>query len=152
MNLSDIHPIHISNEACAEDGQGMGRYGRLPKPMTAEQVSEYVKERFGLSFVILYQSEEQKDKVFEKIAVMPGSGKSDMKKVVREGYELYLTGDYGHHDGIDAMDMGLTVIDASHYGLEHIFVNYIAEHLENMLNGSDVQIVEADIGGPARVI
>lgn len=152
LNLSDVSPIHFSNEVCAVEGEGMGRYGRLPKPMTAKQVAEYVKERFGLSFVILYQNEKQKNKVFEKIAVMPGSGKSDMKKVMADGYELYLTGDYGHHEGVDAMDMGLTVIDATHYGLEHIFTGYVAGYLKDKLADRNVEIVEADMGCPAQVL
>lgn len=152
LNLSDINPIDICGECCAIDGEGMGRYGMLPKPMTAEEVAEYVKEKFGISFVLLYQSPAQKDKVFEKIAVMPGSGKSEMRKVVAEGYELYLTGDYGHHEGIDAMDMGLTVIDATHYGLEHIFISYIAGYLKEKLSDSDIELVQMDTGCPARVL
>lgn len=152
LNLSDVSPIDIASPACAMEGEGMGRYGRLPKPMLAEEVAEYVKERFGIPFVILYQSKAQKDKIFDKIAVMPGSGKSDMKQVVANGYELYLTGDYGHHEGLDAMDMGLTVIDATHYGLEHIFIAYIAKYLREKLDGCKLEIVEADMGCPARVL
>lgn len=152
LNLSDVSPIDISNGICAAEGEGMGRYGRLPRPMTAEEVAEYVKKTFGISFVLLYQGKAQRGKLFDKIAVMPGSGKSVMKQVVENGYELYLTGDYGHHEGLDAMDMGLTVIDATHYGLEHIFIAYIAEYLKNSLNGCKIEIVKADTGCPARVL
>lgn len=152
LNLSDTSPIEAAGEACVRDGEGMGRYGRLPRPMTAEEAAEYVKDRFGLSFVLLYQGKEQRGRVFEEIAVMPGSGKSDMRRVVEKGCGLYVTGDYGHHDALDAMDMGLTVIDATHYGLEHIFVHYIAGYLEEQLAGSGVEIIEADMGCPARPI
>ena len=75
-----------------------------------------------------------------------------MMRVVQKGCGLYVTGDYGHHDALDAIDMGLTVIDATHYGLEHIFVHYIAGHLEKQLAGSGVEIIEADMGCPARLI
>lgn len=126
LNLSDTSPIDM----CPGTNEGMGRYGKLPKPMTAKEVAQYVKEKFHIDFVMLYQGKEQEDKVFHKIAVLPGSGKSEMKMVKEKGYDLYLTGDFGHHSGIDAMDMGLTVIDATHYGLEHIFVKYITEYLE----------------------
>lgn len=146
LSLEDTSPI----EACEEDGVGMGRYGKLPKPMTAEQVCEYVKEKFQISFVMLYQSEENRNRVYERIAVMPGSGKSDKKLVVKNGYDLFLTGDFGHHDGLDAIDMGLTVIDATHYGLEHIFIAYISNYLQKVC--TDVQIVEKDSGCPMRVV
>lgn len=146
LSLEDTSPI----EECEENGVGMGRYGKLPKPMTAEQVCEYVKERFQIPFVMLYQSKENCDKVYERIAVMPGSGKSDKKLVVKNGYDLFLTGDFGHHDGLDAVDMGLTVIDATHYGLEHIFIAYISDYLKQKCTG--VQIVEKDSGCPMKVV
>ncbi len=44
--------------------------------------------------------------------------------------EVYITGDFGHHDGIDAVDQGLNVIDAGHYGIEHIFIGQMAEELK----------------------
>lgn len=146
LSLTDTSPI----EEGEETGVGMGRYGKLPKPMTAEQVAEYVKEKFQLPFVMVYQAKSQRGKVFDRIAVMPGSGKSDKKLVAKNGYELYLTGDFGHHDGLDAMDMGLTVIDATHYGLEHIFVAFIRQYLENTCQG--VQVVESDATCPVQVL
>jgi dinuclear metal center YbgI/SA1388 family protein len=152
LNLSGVSPIDAGSSACEAEGQGMGRFGRLPKPMTAEEVAQYVKEKFNLSFVTLYQGKENKGQVFEDIAVMPGSGKSDMQYVAGKGYRLYLTGDYGHHEGLDAIDMGLTVIDATHYGLEHIFISYIREYLEEKLKGRDMVIVEADMGCPAQIL
>lgn len=146
LNLSDTSPI----ESGGSGDIGMGRYGKLPKPMTAEQVAEYVKEKFAIPFVLLYQRKEEKDTIYDRIAVMPGSGKSEMGMVREKGYSLYLTGDFGHHEGLDAMDMGLSVIDATHYGLEHIFIAFIRDYLEKMLENID--IITADMGCPARVL
>lgn len=148
LDLSETTPI-----SC-EPGQteGLGRYGKLPEPMTATEVAKYVKERFGIPFVMLYQSAEQAQKKFDKIAVLPGSGKSEMKQVKRDGYELYLTGDYTHHEGLDAVDMGMTVLDATHYGLEHIFIHFIHEYLENEFGTDAFSIVEADMGLPVSII
>lgn len=148
LNLKEVKPI----ELCGDTGEGMGRYGKLPKPMTARQAAEYVKEKFGIPYVLLYQSGKEQDTVYDRIAVMPGSGKSQMKEVKKQGYSLYLTGDYGHHEGLDAMDMGLTVIDATHYGLEHIFIAYISQHLRKLFAGVGVEIIEAEAGCPAQVI
>ena len=36
---------------------------------------------------------------------------------------MLVTGDIGHHDGIDAVEQGLAVIDAGHYGTEYIFID-----------------------------
>lgn len=148
LNLSDTSPIE-----CGSDCKiGMGRYGKLPSPMTAAEVAKYVKEKFDIPFVMLYQRKEEKEKVYDRIAVMPGSGKSEMRMVKENGYSLYLTGDFGHHEGLDAMDMGLAVIDATHYGLEHIFISYLEAYLKKMLGDKGICVVTADTGSPLMVI
>lgn len=147
LNLSDVSPI----EFCGDSAEGMGRYGKLPRPMTAQQAAEYVKEKFGMPFVMLYQNKECMGQVFDRIAVMPGAGKSEMNAVREKGYSLYLTGDYGHHAGLDAMDMGMTVIDATHYGLEHIFIAYIRQYLESTF-GKNIQVLEVDMGCPVQIL
>lgn len=146
LNLTDTSPI----EPCEEPDIGMGRYGKLPYPMKAEEVCQYVKERFDLPFVMLYQAQRDERKVFDKLAVMPGSGKSYQRQVVKNGYELYLTGDFGHHEGVDAMDMGLTVIDATHYGLEKIFVSSITSYLT--INYPELTVFGECTGTPMRVL
>lgn len=148
LNLSEVHPIEWSENS----EEGMGRYGILPEPMTAKQVAEYVKKTFNLPFVMLYQSRENVNQIFDRIAVMPGSGKSQMQAVKQQGYALYLTGDYGHHDGLDAMDMGMTILDATHYGLEHIFISYISKYLKETFGDKAFEIVEADMGCPIQIV
>lgn len=148
LNLKDSKPLVFESD---RDGiYGMGRGGFLPAPMTAEEVCEYVKDRFKLPFVMLYQNADMAGKQYDRIAVLPGSGKSELNEVKRLGYELYLTGDYSHHPGIDAMELGMTVIDATHYGLEKICVAFIADHLKN--NYSELNIMEYDSGCPIRLL
>lgn len=153
MNLRDTKPIDIC-ECCVEQGnemEGMGRYGILPKPMTGEEAAQYVKERFHLDFVMLYQSEAEDQRIFERIAIMPGAGKSEMQAVKRQGYDLYLTGDFGHHGGMDAMDMGMTIIDATHYGLEHIFMEYMVNYLRENLD-SEIYVEAMKQECPVKII
>lgn len=152
LDLKDTTPIVPCNLLCEQEGVGMGRFGVLPQPMTAKQVAEYVKQKLHLPFVLLYQEKKQEKKVFEKIAVLPGSGKSDMKTVLEQGYDLFLTGDYGHHDGCDAIDMGMTVIDATHYGLEYIFIQYICDYLREHLVNENIEIMETKAASPVLVL
>lgn len=147
LNLSEVSPIVLSGDF----GEGMGRYGKLPHPMTAKQAAEYVKDKFALSFVMLYQGEDTKEQIFERIAVLPGSGKSELSEIKKQGYTLYLTGDFGHHDGLDAVDMGMTVIDATHYGLEHIFISYISGYLRDTF-GNSVEVIETDSKCPLQIV
>ena len=51
-----------------------------------------------------------------------------------------MTGDIDHHAGLDAVARGLSVIDAGHYGLEHIFIEDLAERLRDQF--PDLRIIE----------
>ena len=49
-----------------------------------------------------------------------------------------MTGDIGHHDGIDAVEQGLCIIDAGHYGTEYIFLEDMQRFLNEKLPGLEV--------------
>ena len=72
----------------------------------------------------------EKNRIVERAAICPGSGKSVIQKSVLGGADVLITGDIDHHEGIDAMAMGLSTIDAGHYGLEKIFVPVMEEFLK----------------------
>ncbi|MBO4901590.1 MAG: Nif3-like dinuclear metal center hexameric protein [Lachnospiraceae bacterium] len=106
--------------------EGFGRVGKLPQIMTLEECARYVKERFHLDHVTLYGDT---DRMVERAAICPGSGKSMAKSAIDSGADVYITGDIGHHDGIDMAENGLAVIDAGHFGIEKLFVPYMIEFL-----------------------
>ena len=49
-----------------------------------------------------------------------------------------------------ANEMGLTILDASHYGLEHIFMHIMYEYLKGYC--MDVEIGIADVGVPFSIL
>ena len=64
-----------------------------------------------------------------------------MKEALRFGCDVYITGDIDHHTGIDAVDQGLCIIDAGHYGIEHIFMDDVKAYLEKTLSGVHIACV-----------
>ena len=126
IRLKDRHVLSITYEDEIAK-EGIGRYGRLPQVMTLEECASYVKQVFGLESVKIYG---EKDVAIECAAISPGSGKSMIRPAVEAGAEVLITGDIGHHEGLDAVAQGLTIIDAGHYGLEKIFVPYMIEYIQ----------------------
>lgn len=129
MGLTDTV---VLDETGIRDGKpcGIGRIGAPGKgtaAMTLGNCAALVKERFDIPQVKLFGD---LDRDVERIAVSPGSGKSEIAFAVSKGADVLITGDIDHHSGIDAAAQGLCVIDAGHYGLEHIFVDYMAEYLQ----------------------
>lgn len=52
-----------------------------------------------------------------------------MPEALQAGAEVMITGDVKHHEAMDALEQGLCIIDAGHFGLENIFSAYIREFL-----------------------
>lgn len=152
LGLLDTMPLQVTVQ---ENGtlEGIGRVGILPKTMKVSEVAQVVKEKFALENVTIY-GDVQKN--VSRIAISPGSGKSEVRFALEAEAELLITGDIGHHEGIDAVDEGLIIMDATHYGLEHIFVEYMADYLNQYLIGTEhnetVQITPVDTGSPVTVL
>ena len=115
--------------------EGIGRYGKLPQVMTLEECGSFVKEVFGLESVKIYG---EPGSAIECAAISPGSGKSMIKAAAAAGAEVLITGDIEHHEGLDAVAQGLMIIDAGHYGIEKIFVPYMAEYIKREFPGLEV--------------
>jgi dinuclear metal center YbgI/SA1388 family protein len=118
-----------------EDGHGIGKVGLLPRTMTVEELCQYVKEAFEIPQVKVFGNSEEK---VQRVAIMPGSGKSYIKHTINAKAQVMITGDIDHHDGIDAVASGLIVVDAGHYGIEHIFVKYMEEYITKNFEGITV--------------
>lgn len=123
MGMTKTVPLE---ETQPETRQGIGWVGDLAEPMTLEDCCRKVKEAFGLSAVRLFGS---KDREVQRIAMCPGSGKGMTLETIEAHAQVLITGDIGHHDGLDALSQGIAIIDAGHHGLEHIFVEDMAQCL-----------------------
>lgn len=145
-NAQVLEVTGVSKEN-TEVQEGIGRIAVCSKPITLRQCCEMVKEVFSLETVKVFGN---LDKMIEKIAVCPGSGKSVISTALQKEADVLVTGDIGHHDGIDAVAQGLAIIDAGHYGLEHIFIKDMEKYISEKI--SCVDICVADIIHPFTVL
>jgi dinuclear metal center YbgI/SA1388 family protein len=107
---------------------GMGSVGIFEEEMTLSELSNRIMDRFGISNVRIFGDP---DHIVKKAAVLGGSGKSEIDEAIRKGADTYITGDIDHHSGIDAVEKGLNIIDAGHFGIEHIFSDYMADYFKD---------------------
>ena len=110
--------------------EGIGRMGELSRTMSLEECARYVKAKCKLSSIKVFGDPEQ---LIDMVALIPGSGKSYIDLALKKGAQVVITGDIDHHNGLDAVERGLSVIDAGHYGLEKIFTTYMEEVLRREL-------------------
>lgn len=73
-----------------------------------------------------------------KVILIPGSGSSEVDLVLSEKPDLLITSDLKHNQILDLTEVGISYINASHYGLEKIFIKSFAEYLVNTLNINNI--------------
>lgn len=145
LGLMDTEVLDITSDT-DEKPEGIGRVGSLAAPMTLKECCVYVKERLKLGSVKVFGDMEGE---VSTLAVSPGSGKSAVRPAIEKGADVLVTGDIGHHDGLDAVEQGLSIIDAGHYGTEYIFIEDMKKFLEKKLPCLDV--VTAPVVHPFQV-
>ncbi len=136
LGLKDAQVLYETGTDVQGNPQGIGRVGTLPSAMTVEKCARYVKERFGLPGV---RALGDLNRTVSRVAVSGGAGKSMIPYALARGAQVLITGDIDHHAGLDAVDQGLCIIDAGHYGTEYFFISYMRDELERMFSGLQVR-------------
>ena len=127
----------------AEGEQACLRIGRLPQPMTLEELAELTLERYLLPYIRIVGKNEQ---VVQKVALCTGSGMDFMPLALREGVDVLITGDITYHKADEAEAAGLGLIDATHFGTDMLSVKWVAQALRNLAReqGADLVVYEAE--------
>ena len=143
LGLTDrqvLEPAELDSLPQGREGQqGIGRVGLIESPIGLGQYASVVRDAFGLSHVRYFG---EADKSVQRVAICPGSGKSEIGLALAAGADVLVTGDIDHHSGIDAVAQGLSVIDAGHYGIEHIFMEDEGRYLSERLPDTVVLLTE----------
>ncbi|MCR5747153.1 MAG: Nif3-like dinuclear metal center hexameric protein [Lachnospiraceae bacterium] len=128
-------------EPTVSEEYGIGMFGYLKEDLKLTELADKVKNDFGIESVRVYGDPEE---TIVKVAVLPGSGASGIDAAFIEGCDVLITGDISHHNGIDALEKGVNVIDAGHYGIEKLFIGYMSEYIKS--NTPSVEVVEDKTG------
>lgn len=125
--------------------------GKLPEPMTLSTFVDYVAEKLSIAGENLRYIGKPSQKV-STAGWCTGSGAEFIKSAYSEGVDVYITGDVKYHDAQMAMERGIAVIDAGHYGTEKIFAENMGRLLREKIesagddeNGIEIFESKADI-------
>ncbi len=118
----DVYPL-----VDEPSGKGLGRVGRLPEPLALRAVADRLAEALPAPHLRVAGDLERR---VERVAACGGAGDSLIDAAVRSGAEVYVTGDLRHHPALDAMALGLALIDAGHYATEAAALPAVVSILE----------------------
>lgn len=145
LGLCDLEVLDVTAEA--DVPMGIGHVGTLSQAVTLQELAAQTKEKFQLSAVKVFGDAERR---IQRVAVVPGSGKSEIAQAIQLQADVLITGDIDHHAGIDAVAEGLCIIDAGHAGLESTaFITCMQNILqENLLTAEKIEIQCLDVKEP----
>ena len=144
LGLDGAETLEVTDK---ESMEGIGKVGDFSGPISLQSCGEFIKEKFQLDSVKVFGDLSS---TVQRVAICPGSGKGMTELALEKNADVLVTGDIGHHEGIDAVAQGLAIIDAGHYGLEHIFIEDMANYLRKNIEGIVVETHE--ITHPFQVI
>lgn len=134
LGLQAAQTLDVTMDTDAQEG--IGKIGILSKEMTLRECCEYVKQCLHLESVSVFGD---LDTDVKRLAVSPGSGKSAVRPALQKGADVLVTGDIGHHEGLDAWEQGLAVIDAGHYGTEYLFMEDLKNYLCKRIKEAEIR-------------
>lgn len=132
LNLSETYLLDEMT-----DGQGTGRIGKLNKTMNAKKLAQYTKNALGCEYIRYADAGND----ISKVAIVGGSGASFIDKAIESGVDALITGDIKHHDVLDCLEQGLTIVDATHFATEQLVKDRIINHLQSAVNKLQYNIV-----------
>jgi len=91
------------------------RIGRMKFPMRILHLAREISAALGIEGIRVVADG---DPVVERVFVASGSGMSYLTEAVRLGADVMVTGDVRFHAAREALELGMPVIDAGHFGLE----------------------------------
>lgn len=109
-----------------EDGfkTGFGSLSETQNPITFEALLKRVKDGLGLDYC-LYAGGE---KPVKTIAFLNGAGGGSIDEVIRtHNPDCIITGDVNYHNAMSAIENGISIIDAGHYGTERVLLKFLME-------------------------
>lgn len=120
----------VENHAMRQE-LGYGEVCALPKPMTAGEFAQQVKNALGCRAVRYVDG----GKPLQTVTVCSGGGGSLLPLAMASGADGFLTGDTKHDQHITALNRGFTLLDAGHYHTERVILPVLKEMLEKAFPG-----------------
>ena len=130
LNLLEVENSKVIDVNEFDNEVGIGRLYTLSKEMNIDEYATFVKNSLKIKNIRIIS--ENREKIIKKVALINGSGMSYWRKVKSLGADLFITGDIGYHDALDAKEAGINVFDIGHFESENCFVELLRKDIKGM--------------------
>ncbi|MFC1839017.1 Nif3-like dinuclear metal center hexameric protein [Thermodesulfobacteriota bacterium] len=136
LDLDNIDVLG-AKENVSGDSFGPGRIGDLPGAVEFSSYVKRVKELFKAKYLKVSGPD---DALIKRVAIVGGSGGDMIPEAAKEGADLLITGDIGHHDALNAESCGINIIDAGHFNTERTALGVFIKKMEEIFNNNNMDV------------
>ena len=129
LELTDIKPL----EFCK-----MARGGKLPHKMEIHEFAKYANEKFNIEYSLLVHAGKD---IIETVAIIGGGGSRRFDIALKEGYDIFISGDAPHYVRRDVIAKHYNYLDMSHE-IEKIFMIQMKKILLEIDSSLKVYIID----------
>lgn len=145
--MKEVHPyeeiaydiVALEN---AYEAHYIGRIGNLSQPLSIEEFKEVLQSVFPHSQL---RWGGAKPSSIHRIGLCTGSGAEFIKVAAKQKADVYITGDVKYHDMQLAKELGITVVDAGHYGTEYMSQSLLKQMIEKSFTADEVEVIESNV-------
>jgi GTP cyclohydrolase I len=113
------------------------RMGRLANPMGIKELGDKISQDLGISHVRIVSRVECE---VQSVFCASGSGMGYLADALNYKADVMVTGDVRYHAALEALELGMPVIDAGHYGLEKEAVSMLLECFQKEFEREHLEI------------
>lgn len=139
LGIFNSKPLRVHVKSPQYGSIGYGRVGGI-EPLRFEELVKLVKDRLGVEVLKVYG--DSKDPI-ARLAVCGGSGADFIEDAAYSKAQAYITGDIKYHDAQLAKELGIVLIDATHYHTEKPALYAVKNRLmDNIIEKVNLEIYE----------
>ncbi len=133
LGLTQIRPLGV---------EAIGRVGYLPAPVTLSDFAALVKQATGAGCV--QYTEGAGAPPVHCVALLGGSGASDVKEAMAAGADTYLTGELKHNNFADAAGSAMNLLAAGHFHTENPVCDRLRDMIGEILPTAEIVVTSSD--------
>jgi len=132
----EVQPLSDFASVSEGDNESYGKVGYLKSACSLPDYLKFLKTALDVGGLRYYDAGRN----VYKVALAGGSGAVDWPNAVKSGCDTFVTADIKYHLFLEAMEMGINLIDGDHFCTENVISRILVEKLSAAFPDIDVAL------------
>jgi len=135
----DVQPLSVYDPLPGGENESYGKVGYLKTACSLPEYLNFLKTALDANGLRYYDAGRD----VYKVALASGAGGVDWPNAIKSGCDTFITADVKYHLFLEAMEMGINLIDGGHFCTENVVSRVLVEKLGAAFPDIDVALSKA---------